>query len=80
MRTMAYRQAAVVGVAAVALISAGCSNGKSVDASAPPQSAVHATSTSQNPAPPTEVKLIGERDVEVTLTGPIAAKYSSASH
>jgi uncharacterized protein with LGFP repeats len=35
--------------------------------------------TSETPAPPAEVKLIGERDVEVTLTGPIAAKYSSAT-
>jgi len=78
MRTIAYRRAAVVGLAAVALIAAGCSsNGKSVDASAPSQVGVNATPTT--PAQPTEVKLIGERDVEVTLTGPIAAKYSSAT-
>jgi hypothetical protein len=79
MRTTAYRRAAGVGLATVALIAAGCGNGKSVDASAPPQGKVSATPTSQTPAPPTEVKLIGERDVEVTLTGPIAAKYSSAT-
>jgi hypothetical protein len=79
MRTIAYRQPAVVGLAAVALISVGCSNGKSVDASAPPQVGVSATTTSNIPAQPTEVKLIGESDVEVTLTGPIAAKYSSAT-
>jgi LGFP repeat len=79
MRTIAYRQPAVVGLAAVALISVGCSNGKSVDASAPPQVGVNATTTSNIPAQPTEVKLIGESDVEVTLTGPIAAKYSSAT-
>ncbi|OBG73841.1 LGFP repeat-containing protein [Mycobacterium sp. E3305] len=79
MRTIANRHAAIVGLAAVALIAEGCSNGKSVDASAPPQVGVSATSTSKAPAPPTEVKLIGERDVEVTLTGPIAVKYSSAT-
>jgi hypothetical protein len=77
MRTIAYRHAGVVGLAAVALITVGCSNGKSVDASAPPQVGVNATSNT--PAQPTEVKLIGESDVEVTLTGPIAAKYSSAT-
>ncbi|MGH3638448.1 MAG: LGFP repeat-containing protein [Mycobacterium sp.] len=77
MRTIAYRRTAVVGLAAAALITVGCSNGKSVDASAPPQ--VELIATSETPAPPTEVKLIGERDVAVTLTGPIAAKYSSAT-
>lgn len=79
MRTIAYRRAAVVGLAAIALIAAGCSNGKSVNAPASPQVGVQATSTSKTPAQPTEVKLTGERDVEVTLTGPIAAKYSSAT-
>jgi LGFP repeat len=79
MKTIAYRHAAVVGLAAVALISVSCSNSKSVDASASPHVGVNATSTSTAPAPPTEVKLIGDRDVEVTLTGPIAAKYSSAT-
>lgn len=79
MRTITYHHAAVVGLAAVALITVGCSNGKSVDASAPPQVGVNATSTPKTPAQPTEVKLIGESDVEVTLTGPIAAKYSSAT-
>ncbi|OBE97134.1 LGFP repeat-containing protein [Mycobacterium sp. 852002-10029_SCH5224772] len=79
MRTIAYRHTAIVGLAAVALITAGCSNGNSVDASAPPHVSVEATSTPNIPAQPTEVKLRGERDVEVTLTGPIAAKYSSAT-
>lgn len=79
MRTIGYRHAAVVSLAAVALITAGCSNGKSVDASAPPQVGVNATTTPKTPAPPTEVKLIGDRDVQVILTGPIAAKYSSAT-
>jgi uncharacterized protein with LGFP repeats len=77
MRTMAYRRAAGAALAAVALIAAGCSHGKSVDAPPPPQ--VGAKTTSNTPAPPTDVKLVGEDDVEVTLTGPIAAKYSSAT-
>lgn len=79
MRTIAYRHTAVVGLAAFALITVGCSNGTSVDASAPPQVGLIATSATEAPAQPTEVKIIGERDVEVTLTGPIAAKYSSAT-
>jgi LGFP repeat-containing protein len=79
MGTIAYRHPAVIGLAAVALITVGCSSGKSVDASAPHQVGANSTSSSQTAAPPTEVKLIGDRDVEVTLTGPIAAKYSSAT-
>lgn len=79
MRTIAYRHAAGVGLAAVALITVGCSNGKSADASAPPQVRANATTTTRIPAQPTEVKLVGQDDVEVTLTGPIAAKYSSAT-
>jgi hypothetical protein len=77
MRTVDFRHTAGVGVAVVALITAGCGNGERVEASAPPHVALIATSTTE--APPTEVKLTGERDVEVTLTGPIAAKYSSAT-
>jgi hypothetical protein len=77
MRTITYRHKAVVGLAAVALITVGCSNGKSPDVPASPQVGLIATSETQ--APPTDVKLIGERDVEVTLTGPIAAKYASAT-
>ena len=79
MRTIAYRHAAGVAMAAVALIAAGCSNGKSVDATPPPHAGANASSTSTAAAQPTEVKLIGESNVEVTLTGPIAAKYSSAT-
>ena len=77
MRTTAYRNIAVAGIAVAALIIAGCSNGESVEASRPPQVGLVATSEIQ--APPAEVKLTGERDVEVTLTGPIAAKYLSAT-
>jgi uncharacterized protein with LGFP repeats len=78
MRTIADRHIAVVGLAAVALIAVGCSNGKSGETSAPPQVGASA-STSTISAQPTEVKLVGEDNVEVTLTGPIAAKYSSAT-
>jgi len=77
MRTTEYRYTAVVGMAVAAVITVGCSNGKTVDTSVPPQ--VGLIATSETEAPPAEVKLIGERDVEVTLTGPIAAKYASAS-
>ncbi|MDV3126508.1 hypothetical protein M1247_16415 [Mycobacterium sp. 21AC1] len=79
MRTIAYRRTAVVGLAACTLITVGCSNGNSVDASAPAQVTLIATSATETPAQDPEVKLIGERDVEVTLTGPIAAKYASAT-
>ena len=79
MRTSAYRHAALAGLAAVALITAGCSNDKGADASMSPQVGLISTSTVQNPAQTAPVKLIGERDVEVTLTGPIAAKYASAT-
>ncbi|UCZ63282.1 LGFP repeat-containing protein [Mycolicibacterium phocaicum] len=78
MDTSTYRRTTIAGLAAVALAVAGCSNGTSIGVSAQePQVAL--VVTSEVPAPPAEVKLIGERDVEVTLTGPIAAKYASAS-
>lgn len=79
MRTSAYRHTALAGLAAVALITAGCTDDKDVDASMSPQVGLISTSTVQTPPHPAEVKLIGERDVEVTLTGPIAAKYSAAA-
>ncbi len=77
MSTNTYRSPAIVGLTALALMTVGCSTGESVDASTPPQVALIATSEVE--APPAEVKLIGERDVEVTLTGPIAAKYATAT-
>jgi len=79
MRTIAHRHTAVVGLAAVALITVGCSNGASVNTSASPEVGLIATTTPEIPAQPSEVKLVGERDVEVTLSGPIAAKYLSAT-
>ena len=83
MRTIARRHTVAAGLTAVALMAVGCGNGEYVDgavheASAPPSVALIATSTAGTPAP-TEVKLTGERDVEVTLTGPIAAKYAAAT-
>ena len=77
MNTSTYRRIAVAGLATIALTVVGCSNGTDVEPSAQPQVAL--VVTSQVPAPPAEVKLVGERDVEVTLTGPIAAKYSAAT-
>lgn len=75
------RTATIAGLAAASLIFAGCS--KSDDTSAPAETTTTTTtaaeSTAEAAAEPTEVTLIGERDVEVTLTGPIAAKYSSAT-
>lgn len=77
MNTSTYRRIAVAGLATIALTVVGCSNGTEVEPAAQPQVAL--VVTSQVPAPPAEVKLVGERDVEVTLTGPIAAKYASAT-
>lgn len=79
MKTIAHRSTAVASLAAVVLIAVSCSDGKNVDSSTPPRVALIVTSSSQAPAQPAEVKLIGDRDVEVTLTGPIAAKYSLAT-
>ncbi|MGK2869867.1 MAG: LGFP repeat-containing protein [Mycobacterium sp.] len=82
MRTIAYRNTAAIGLAVIALTAVGCSDTKNIGASQPPQVGLIATSETEAPpteAPPTEVTLIGERDVEVTLTGPIAAKYASAT-
>ncbi len=79
MRTIRYRHAAVAGLVTVALIAVGCSNDTSVDGSAPPQVDTHADSTSDTAVQRPEVTLIGEGGIEVTLTGPIAAKYSSAT-
>ena len=72
MRKMANRHLAVVGLATVALISVSCGNAHSIDASSSPQ--VGLIATSEVPTQPAQVKLMGDRDVEVTLTGPIADK------
>jgi hypothetical protein len=79
MGTTAYRRAACAagGVAAAALMTLVFSNVDNVGASVPPE--VGLVATSEAPVPPTEVKLIGDRDVEVTLTGPIAVRYASAT-
>ncbi len=44
MSTNTYRSPAIVGLAAVALITVGCSDGRSVEASMPPQIGLIATS------------------------------------
>lgn len=77
MRKMANRPMTVGGLAIVALIAAGCGNDGGADASLSPQ--VGLIATSEAPAQPAQVQLVGDRDVEVTLTGPIAAKYLSAT-
>lgn len=77
MRTIAYRHTAIVGLAVIASITVGCSNGSGLDAPGQPRVALIGTSETQ--APPADVTLSGERDVEVTLTGPIAAKYATAT-
>ncbi len=77
MSKMANRHLTVAGLATVALIVVGCGHARSVDASLSPQ--VGLIATSEVPSQPAQVKLIGDRDVEVTLTGPIAAKYLSAT-
>ncbi|MGB8404060.1 MAG: hypothetical protein WCE30_08355 [Mycobacterium sp.] len=79
MRTNTHRTAAVAGLAAAALITVGCSTSHDVPTSMSPQVGLIATSTTDTPALPGQVTLIGDRDVEVTLSGPVAAKYSSAT-
>jgi hypothetical protein len=78
MPTSAPRLAAF---AAAVLVAAGFTtvvvHGDGVEMSSPQH--VSLVGTSEVPVPPADVKLIGERDVEVTLTGPIAAKYASAT-
>ncbi|RWA23378.1 hypothetical protein MBRU_00740 [Mycolicibacterium brumae DSM 44177] len=81
----------MAGVAATALIFAGCAKSDDSTTSDPAATSaeVSAAPTPEIPsslaesasevAEPTEVTITGERDVEVTLTGPIAARYSSAT-
>ncbi|MGV0634077.1 hypothetical protein ABQE69_06955 [Mycolicibacillus trivialis] len=71
------RHATIAGLATVALIAVGCSNTDGVEKSEPPQVGLISTSTSESPVQPDAVTVLGERDVEVTLTGPIAVKYRS---
>lgn len=78
MREIDFRRTAVLGLVTVALVAPACGNSTSVDTSAAPMTLV-VTSESEAPEPPAEVTLVGERDVEVTLTGAIAAKYLAAT-
>jgi hypothetical protein len=69
MRKIAHHHAAGVGLAAVALITAGCSNGKSVDASPPPHAAASATSTSTVPAQYASATEAQKKELGKPLTG-----------
>ncbi len=83
MKKIAQRRTArvVAGVAAVALIATGCSNNKDSDAQATATSATAAASSAaeSSAAAAEPVKVKSEDGTEVTLTGPIAAKYSAAT-
>ena len=81
----AHRRTAIAaGLAAVALIAAGCGtsdDGTSVDGTAPATSVAGAPTTERATgsaaAQPTAVTIVGERAVQGTLPGPIAHKFSS---
>lgn len=76
MGTKVFRRAALLSSVAAALIVVGCSGGERTDAPSPPG----ATSVSTSVAPlPAELTLPGVDGVEVTLNGPIAAKYATAT-
>ncbi|MFT4397410.1 LGFP repeat-containing protein [Gordonia lacunae] len=93
MKQVASRRAQVIaGLFATTLIAAGCgtsdadespSGASTTGVSTTTAAAADTTGPSpvaENGAPgPTEVTVMGEDDVEVTLTGPIAAKYGSAT-
>jgi hypothetical protein len=81
-KTIAPRHSAAVGLAAVAAMTVlyattEIATTESADHATGPQ--VGLVATSEVPAPPATVKLVGDRDVEVTLTGPIGAKYAVAT-
>ncbi|HNP56239.1 MAG TPA: hypothetical protein PK331_12485 [Gordonia sp. (in: high G+C Gram-positive bacteria)] len=72
--------ATIAGLAAVALIAAGCAtDGKGVASSSAYSSAASVSSSvPARPAKPVKVK--GADGSMVTLTGPIAARYAAATH
>jgi len=74
--TFAHRRMAITGLAVFALITVGCSTSQTPE---PPQVGLIATTVPETPAATADVTLTGDRDVEVTLIGPIAAKYTSAT-
>lgn len=89
------RVTVVVGLSAVLLIAAGCSSDDTTDEAAPQTSPVASSaaettvesssetsatvSETTTSAVPTETSISGVGDVDVTLTGPIAVKYTSAT-
>ncbi|MFC9978856.1 LGFP repeat-containing protein [Gordonia sp. NPDC127522] len=93
MRLVASRRSElIVGLFAIMLLAAGCGSSDVDDASASASATGTSTSTAEpsdtappspvaeNAAPePTETTVTGEDDVQVTLTGPIAVKYASAT-
>ncbi|WP_238420488.1 LGFP repeat-containing protein [Gordonia sp. 'Campus'] len=93
MKHMASRRAEfVAGLFVVTLFAAGCGTSDADDSPAASPTTGSSTTTTpagdttapstvaQNAAPgPTEVTVMGEDDEEVTLTGPIAVKYGSAT-
>ncbi|AFR47758.1 MULTISPECIES: LGFP repeat-containing protein [unclassified Gordonia (in: high G+C Gram-positive bacteria)] len=78
MKQVASRRAEfVAGLFVVTLIAAGCGTSDTDDSSS---SASATTVVAEDAAPtPTETTVMGEDDVEVTLTGPLAVKYGSAT-
>ncbi|GED97955.1 LGFP repeat-containing protein [Gordonia crocea] len=74
-RTVLRRSAGIVAsVAAAAAIVAGCDSNSGNDTSASPSEATSASAPAV-----ADVKLKGADGTEVTLSGPIAAKYSALS-
>ena len=80
MKQVASRRAEfVAGLFVVTLIAAGCGTSVS-DTDDSSSSASATTVVAEDAAPtPTETTVMGEDDVEVTLTGPLAVKYGSAT-
>jgi hypothetical protein len=95
MRQIASRRTTfVAGLSAVTLIAAACGSDESTDDATSQAPSVAASSSMAVPSEETtteevvettaeaagaDVTIMGERDVEVTLTGPLAVKYASAT-
>lgn len=91
MKLVASRRSELVaGLFAITLIAAGCGTSDAYESPSGASTTVGSTTTSAagdttGPVPvvknakPTETTVMGEDDVEVTLTGPIAVKYASAT-
>lgn len=91
MKLVACRRSELVaGLFAITLIAAGCGTSDADESPSGASTTGGSTTTSAagdttGPVPvaenaqPTETTVMGEDDVEVTLTGPIAVKYASAT-